>query len=82
MPLPKPTFNELLANYPFSADDFGAGGRIVNNPQYEHSCALRFSTALERTNPSILSQFGGNRAVHREGIAPHMRRITLPYIRG
>ena len=81
MPLPKPTFNNVLSHYPLSPNDFGAGGRIINNPAYEHSCALRLSTALEAAGPGFLGQFTGNRAVHLEGSPGHYRRITFPFAR-
>jgi hypothetical protein len=81
MSLPKSTFNTVLSNYPHSASDFGAGGRIINNPAYEHSCALRLSTALEAASPGFLGQFTGNQAVHLEGSPGNYRRITFPFAR-
>ncbi len=82
MSLTKPTFNSLLSHYPTSADDFGAGGSIINNPSYEHTCALRLSVALDGSCPGILSHFTGNQAVHLEGTPGHYTRTTLPYARG
>src|SRR5262245_1835733 len=81
MPLPKPTFNNVLSQmyYPIiriSANDFGGGGRIINNPAYEHSCALRLSTALEAASPGFLGQFTVNQAVHLEASPGHYIRIT------
>jgi Type VI secretion system (T6SS), amidase effector protein 4 len=78
MPLPKPTFNNVLSHYPLSANDFGGGGRIIDNPAYEHSCALRLSTALEAASPGFLGEFAGNRAVHR---SPGHGSITFPFAR-
>jgi hypothetical protein len=78
----KVTFNQLLAHYPIDADAFGAGGRLVDNPAYAHTCALRLSTALETAAPGFLSEFGGNTAVHLQGAPGHYRRVPMPYARG
>jgi hypothetical protein len=77
----KPDFNDLLSHYPTGANDFGSGGRIINNPAYEHSCALRLSTALESASPGFLGQFSGNQAVHLDGTPGHYRRIVFPFAR-
>ena len=81
MSMERPSFNMLVASYPTAGDAFGSGGRIVNNPAYEHSCALRLSTALETACPGLLARFGGNRAVHLQGAPGHYRRITFPFAR-
>lgn len=77
----KPDFNDLLSHYPTEASDFRAGGRIVNNSAYEHSCALRLSTALESASPGFLDRFSGSQAVHREGTPGYYRRIDFPFAR-
>jgi hypothetical protein len=64
MALPKPMFNDVLSHYPISSSAFGDGGRIVNNPAYEDTCALRLSTALEGAQAGVLREYPGNRAVH------------------
>lgn len=81
MSIKKPDFNDLLSRYPTDGDDFGAGGRIVNNPAYEHSCALRLSAALECASPGFLGRFSGSQAVHLEGTPGHYRRIVFPFAR-
>ena len=81
MALTRPAFNAVLSHYPHSAADFGAGGRIINNPAYEHSCALRLSTALESASPGFLGRYTGNQAVHLEAKPGGHRRTTFPYAR-
>ena len=82
MSIPKPAFNNVLSHYPLSSSDFGAGGTIINNPAYEHSCALRLSVALEAACPGLLESFPGNRAVHLTGSPGHYTRRTFPFARG
>jgi hypothetical protein len=77
----KPDFNDVLSHYPLGENDFGPGGRIVNNAAYEHSCALRLSTALESASPGFLGAFSGNQAVHLEGTPGQYRRIVFPFAR-
>jgi hypothetical protein len=81
MSVKKPDFSDLLAHYPTAASDFGAGGRIINNPAYANTCALRLSTALDGASPGFLGQFHGNQAVHLEGRPGHYRRIIFPFAR-
>jgi hypothetical protein len=78
----RPTLNDVLSHYPLSGNDFGAGGRIIDNPIYEHTCALRLSTALETASPGIMGSYNRNRAVHLAGSPGHYRRITFPFARG
>ncbi|MFK7819253.1 MAG: hypothetical protein AB8G99_11075 [Planctomycetaceae bacterium] len=75
-PLPKPGFRQLYDNYPKGTNDFGAGGAIIDNPNYEHTCALRMSVALTRCNKDIMNEFGGNVALD---VSTSTR---LPYARG
>ncbi len=82
MSIPKPAFNNVLSHYPLSSSDFGAGGTIINNPAYEHSCALRMSVALDSACPGMLGSFTGNRAVHLSGRPGRYQRRTFPYARG
>ena len=75
-PFAKPSFGELLRNYPTEATAFGEGGTIINNSNYEHTCALRLSVALTRWNKDLMNEFTGNMA------RDTARSTTLPYARG
>lgn len=89
------TFEALRTNYPQwdqipggpSCPPTNAGGVIphpVNNPDYEHQCAIRMSIALLGADPNFFDDLRGGLLPSTHYSLPNRggARVTLPYVRG